>query len=151
MSRIAPIAITLAATFAAGPALAETVHRMSPHAVSDTVDRLERAITEAGATVFARVNHAEGASSAGMELPPSELLIFGNPQLGTLPQQADIRAGLALPMKVLTYQAGDGSTHMIYETPETLFEGLDVPGDAEYLAKMSGALEKFTTAATAEE
>ena len=77
-------ATTLALTaLAALPAAADIITKMSPHSVPDTIDRLEAAVTEAGATVFARVDHAEGATKVDMELRPTTLLIFGNPKLGT--------------------------------------------------------------------
>ncbi|MEO0773937.1 MAG: DUF302 domain-containing protein, partial [Pseudomonadota bacterium] len=76
--------------------------------VVTTMDALEAAVTAAGATVFARVDHAGGAAKVDLELAPSQLLIFGNPKLGTPAMQDDPMAGLFLPLKVLVYQDGSG-------------------------------------------
>lgn len=142
-------ALAATATFAAAPLMAETITQTSPHSVSVTMDALQAAVEGAGATVFARVDHAAGAASVDMELPDAELLIFGNPMLGTPAMQADIEAGLQLPLRVLVY-AGDEGTVVAYESVETIFDGLDVPLDAEFAQKMTGALATLTGKAVAE-
>ncbi len=142
-------AIAATATFAGAPLMAETITQASPHSVSVTMDALQAAVEGAGATVFARVDHAAGAASVDMELPDAELLIFGNPMLGTPAMQADIEAGLQLPLRVLVY-AGDEGTVVAYESVETIFDGLDVPLDAEFAQKMTGALATLTSKAVAE-
>ena len=113
--------------------------------VASTMDALQAAVEGAGATVFARVDHAGGAEAAGMELAPSQLLIFGNPKLGTPAMQDDALAGLFLPLKVLVYEGGDGRVWLAYEDPEETLD--DLPGisdDADYIAKMRMALGKLT-------
>lgn len=114
--------------------------------VSETADRLVAAVEGAGAKVFARVPHSKGAMSVDMELQDAELVIFGNPALGTPALQADIRAGLVLPLRVLIHDV-DGQTTITYEDVDGLFDGLDVPADAPFRAKMTGALSKLTAAA----
>ena len=133
------------------PAGAEMIHKMSPHSVTDTVDRLAEAVEAAGATVFARVDHGAGAQDAGMELRPTVLLIFGNPQLGTPAMQEAQTAGLDLPMRVLAYADGEGMVHVVYHDPAELAETHGLPADAEYIEKMTGALDKLTSKAVAED
>lgn len=116
--------------------------------VAATMDALEAAVQGAGATVFARVDHAGGAMAAGMEIPASQLLIFGNPKLGTPAIRDNPLAGLYLPLKVLVYQDAEGLVWLAYEDPEETLE--DLPGiknDAAYIAKMQGALNKLTAKA----
>ncbi|MGB3177543.1 MAG: DUF302 domain-containing protein, partial [Albidovulum sp.] len=81
-STIAAAAL-LALPVLALPASAEIMRVQSTMAVPETMDALENAVTGAGATIFARVDHAGGAAGAGLELGASQLLIFGNPKLGT--------------------------------------------------------------------
>ncbi|MEJ6398396.1 DUF302 domain-containing protein [Yoonia sp. 208BN28-4] len=127
----------------AGPAAAEMIEKTSPKSVAETMDALEAAVTEAGATVFARVDHAAGAASVDMELDDAQLLIFGNPRLGTLAMQADMLAGLQLPLRVLVYDSNAG-TIVAYESVDQMFDGLDVPLDAEFVENMRGALRALT-------
>jgi uncharacterized protein (DUF302 family) len=124
----------------------DTIMRVSASGdVPATMDALQTAVEGAGATVFARVDHAGGAENAGMDLAASQLLIFGNPKLGTPAMQDDALAGLFLPLKVLVYEATDGRVWLAYEDPgETLDDLAGISDDAGYIAKMRGALGKLT-------
>ena len=103
------------------PVLAgDLVTKSSPHSVSETVDRLEDAVEGAGATVFARVDHSAGAAKVDMDLRPTELLIFGNPKLGTPAMLDGQTAGLDLPLRVLVYADDKGVVHLAYHTPADL-------------------------------
>ncbi|WP_281968074.1 DUF302 domain-containing protein [Roseovarius nanhaiticus] len=116
--------------------------------VAETMSGLQKAVNEAGATVFAMVDHAEGAERAGMDLAPAQLLIFGNPKMGTQVMQDDILAGLHLPMKVLVYEDEDGQVYLAYEDPAIMLGNLSgvAPG-ATYIAEMRAALSKLTNKA----
>ncbi|MCZ4260424.1 DUF302 domain-containing protein [Limimaricola sp. G21655-S1] len=140
----------LAAATLAAPATAETETMQATGTVAEVMDRLEAAVTEAGATVFARVDHGAGAEEAGMTLADSQLLIFGNPQLGTPVMQEDPLAGLYLPLKMLAYDDGSGQVFVAYEEPEETFDDLQVDDDLEAIEKMEDALEKFAKAAAGE-
>lgn len=115
--------------------------------VGETADRLEAAVKNAGATVFARIDHGAGAASVDMDLADSELVVFGNPKLGTPALQQDIQAGLVLPLRVLIYEDGDAKTWLAYEDVDALFEGFKISEDAAFRAAIAGALEKLTAAA----
>lgn len=128
----------------ATPVMAQDVTKPSPLSVDDTVNGLVTAVEAAGATVFARVDHAAGAETVGKSIPDAQLLIFGNPALGTLAMEMDLRAGLVLPLRVLVYEDTDGTTQMTWTAAEGLFEGLDIPADAEVVARVNGALNGLT-------
>lgn len=81
----------------------------SPHSVSHTLDRFEEAVLSNGMRVFVRVNHTKGAEKVNLSLRPAELLIFGNPKVGTLLMQSNQSAGLDLPLKALAWKAKDGT------------------------------------------
>ena len=132
--------------FVAGPAAAEYIRIEAEGSVTETADRLVAAVEGAGATVFARVPHSKGAMSVDMELQDAELVIFGNPKLGTPALQEDIKAGLILPLRVLVHDDG-GQTVLTYQSVDAMFEGLDIAGDAKFRDVMSGALGKLTNAA----
>lgn len=118
--------------------------------VTATMDRLEAAVTGAGATVFARVDHAAGAARVGAALAPAQLLIFGNPKLGTPAMQDDPLAGLFLPLRVLVYQDAAGQTWLAYQDPADMFDDLAVSDYAGYVKSMTGALANLTGAAAGE-
>ncbi len=140
--------ITAAALALASPAVAgEYTSIKADGSVTDAADRLVAAVEGAGATVFARVPHSKGAMSVEMELQDAELVIFGNPKLGTPALQQDIKAGLVLPLRVLIHDDG-GTTMITYETVDSMFNGLDIAADAEFRKVMTGALGKLTGAAS---
>lgn len=143
-----------AVIISAGMAMAtedDIVRVQAAHDVPTTMDRLEAAVTAAGAAVVARVDHASAAQSADMVLAPTQVLIFGNPKLGTPAMQDDPLAGLYLPLKVLVYEDADGQTWLAYETPAAMLDGLaGVADDAAYLTTMAGALGNLTAKAAAE-
>lgn len=153
MSRFYPAILGACLSISLGlPALADTlVSKTSPHDVATTVDRLTAAVEGAGANVIARVDHAGAAEKVGLELPPTQALIFGNPALGSLVMQDNPAAGLDLPMRVVVFEDEGGAVQVVYRDPSELRASHDLPSDAEYLKKMTGALGKLTDAAIAAE
>lgn len=77
--------------------------------VSDTMDRFEAAVRAQGLTIFARIDHAANAQSAGLSLAPSQVLIFGNPKAGTQLMNVNPNVALELPLKALVREKGEGS------------------------------------------
>ena len=150
MNVIRKIATAFAVT-AALPASAEMITKTSPHSVEITMDRLAAAVEGAGATVFARVDHAAGAAKVDMELRPTQLLIFGNPKLGTPAMLDGQTAGLDLPLRVLAHADSDGVVQLTYHDPANLAETHGLPQDANYIKMMTGALDKLTSKAIAQD
>ncbi len=146
--KIFTAAVATVLVLAAGPALAaDLVTKPSPHSVSVTVDRLVAAVEGAGATVFARVDHAAGATAVGTQLRPTQMLMFGNPKLGTPALQAAQTSGLDLPLRVVVYQDASGQVQVAYHAPAKLSNDHGIPADAEVLQKMTGALDNLTNKA----
>lgn len=148
------LAAALALCVMAMPVQAEEdniVRTPSPHDVSVTMDRLVEAVTGAGAMVVSRVDHAAAAQGADMTLAPTQLLVFGNPAIGTPAMLDNPLAGLFLPLRVLAYEDAEGQTWLAYYDPEEMLEDLDgVAEDAPYIQAMAGALRNLTTQAVAE-
>lgn len=143
--------LVAALSLLASPAVASDDDIMKVRAAGDvdaTMDALEEAVTGAGASIIARVNHSGGAESVDMALNPAQLLIFGNPRVGTPAMQANQLAGLFLPLKILVYTDAQGQTWLAYEDPAETLDDLDgVDDDAEYIRTMQGALGNLTAAA----
>src|SRR5258705_1699994 len=116
----------------------------------ETMDRLAAAVTDQGMTVLARIDHAAAAAKAGMELRPTEVLIFGNPKAGTPLMQAAQTIGIDLPLKALVWQDGKGKTWLAYNDPKWLANryGADAGAD-QILGAMTAALAAVVEKATA--
>ena len=119
----------------------------SKYSVKESLDRLSAILTKKGIRVMARINHAAGAKAAGMELPPTELLIFGNPKLGTPLMQTNRLIGLDLPMKVLAWQDASGKVQLAYTAPSVLKSRHDITGRDAVFETMTTALAGLTAAA----
>lgn len=109
---------------------------------SETVDALLAALEQRGITVFARIDHAAGAREAGMELPPQDVVLFGNPRAGTPLMQSDPRVGIELPLRMLVWQADDGVL-VGHNDPRELSGGYDLDGHEAVLEQMAALLQRL--------
>jgi uncharacterized protein (DUF302 family) len=119
----------------------------SSHSVEETADRLEDVLREKGMTVVARINHGEAASKAGLELRPTQLVIFGNPKVGTPLMQCEQSVALDLPQKALIWEDESGTVWVSFNDPRYLAKRHDLQGCEETLAKIRNALGNFANAA----
>lgn len=118
--------------------------KASHYSVTETLDRLEKVIMEKGITVFARVDHSAGAKKVDIPLPPTQLLIFGNPKLGTPLMQNQQTAGIDLPLKALAWEDANGKVWLAYNEPSYIAARHGIKGQQKIIDKMTGALKKFT-------
>ncbi|MEX2298844.1 MAG: DUF302 domain-containing protein [Dongiaceae bacterium] len=151
----------LAVAPATGPAIAQTfddttaaelergiVKMPSAFSVAETIDRLEGLLVANGTTVFSRIDHAANAQGVGMELAPMQLLVFGNPKVGTPALQADPLTGLDLPLKALAFQDQSGAVFLAYNDPVWFAERHFIPPDHPGIQNVAAALDQLARAAT---
>jgi uncharacterized protein (DUF302 family) len=121
----------------------------SSYGPKDTMNRLEAAVKAKGMTVFARIDHAAGASTVGLSLRPTEVLIFGNAKAGTPLMQSVQTIGLDLPLKALVWQDISGKTWLSYNDPAWLAQRHELSGETEAAVGITtAALNAVATAAT---
>ena len=120
----------------------------SSHDVKTTVDRLENILMEKGMTVFIRINHAEGAQKVGKKLRPTELIIFGNPKVGTPLMQCGQSVAIDLPQKALIWQDEAGQVWLSYNDPKYLASRHSIKECDEIIKKIEKALGNFARMAT---
>ncbi|MDD9909516.1 MAG: DUF302 domain-containing protein [Ahrensia sp.] len=143
----AGLALIFATSFAVMTMAAERwITKTSPHSVEVTADRLVAAIENGPPTLFARIDHAAGAKSAGLELTPSTVVLFGNPKLGTPIMQAAPKAALDLPMRILIWSQ-DGQTMMGALSPQALKDRYSIQGADKQFEVMNGAINGLMEAA----
>ena len=114
------------------------------------MDRLAAAVTTRGISIMARIDHAAATAAIGMELPPTEVLIFGNPRAGAPLMQAVQTIGIDLPLKAPVWQDDSGTTWLGYNDAEWLTQrhGVDARLDRT-LHAMADALVTGAREATA--
>lgn len=145
--RIAIVAAALLAV--ASPALAQDLAvRESKFSVKETADRLAAEIEKRGMKVAARVDHAVGAKAVGMDMPPAEVLMFGNPKLGTPLMLSAPAIAIELPMKMLAWQDKAGKVWIGYVPPNALKDRYRVSDRDEIFKTMTGALDALAKVAS---
>ncbi len=115
----------------------------SRYPVPETVDRLAAAARMAGNTIFARIDHAANAAAAGLTMPPTQVLIFGNGAAGTPLMLASPLVALDLPLRFLVWQADDGETRIAWSDPLYYAARYALKGHEPQLAAMGRALAGF--------
>lgn len=118
------------------PAPADVVELESRYSFAETLARLEAAMGGAGLTVFARIDHAAGAAEVGLAMPPTIVLIYGNPRGGTPIMQAAPQSALDLPLRVLVREA-DGRVLVAFHPAAPLLRRAGVP--EELAGRLDGA------------
>jgi uncharacterized protein (DUF302 family) len=132
-------------TAAAGDGL---ISVKSSHDVKATADRLENILKQKGMNVFIRINHAAGARKVGKNLLPTELVVFGNPKVGTPLMQCNQSVAIDLPQKALIWQDDQGQVWLTYNDPDYLSQRHGLGKCAEVVKKVKKALSNFAKAAT---
>ncbi len=120
----------------------------SPHSAVETASRLVAAVQDRGLKLFARIDHAAGASTVGRTLRPTEVFIFGNPQGGTPLLECEQTAGIDLPLKALVWQDDKGQVWLGYNDPAWIAARHGAPNCA-VVPNLAKALAGLAAAATA--
>jgi len=140
---------TIAACVIATTAQAENITVKSAVSVDQAVGRLTQAVEDAGARVFTTVNFAQGSTSVGNALRPTQVVIFGSPKIGADALLEGQTMGLFLPLRVLAYQDAMGETWLMYPDPEDAAIEHGIPADHPAVQKMKSVLAKMTKLASA--
>ena len=112
--------------------------------VASAVAAFTRLLTDRGIEVFATIDHGAGAKNAGLELGDEVVVIFGNPAVGTRLMQADRRAGLDLPLRVLIWSES-GDTSIGYRDPHSLGQEYELASATPVLDALSGLMEQLVS------
>jgi len=101
----------------------------SRHSVDETVSVLTAMLQAKNVKLFAVVDHSGEASAVGMRMPPTKLLIFGNPRAGTPLMLASPSIALDLPLKLLVWEDLEGRAWISYNAPTYLQTRHRLPAD----------------------
>src|SRR2546427_10946287 len=103
------------------------IEERSQHSVEQTVERLTALLHAKGVSLFALVDHSAEAAKVGMKMPPTKLLILGNPKAGTPLMLASPSVAIDLPLKILVREDGQGRVWLSYNSPAYLQQRHGVP------------------------
>lgn len=116
--------------------------------VNTTADRLEQALEAKGMTLFTRVRHSDAAEKVGIDLRPTQLLIFGNPKVGSPLIACAQSVAIDLPQKALISEDENHQVWLTYNDPRYLAQRHGISGCEENLGKVEKALANFASQAT---
>ena len=88
--------------------------------VDRTVEKLQAVLEAKGIKLFTLIDHSGEAEKLGMHMPPTKLLIFGNPKAGTPLMIASPTIAIDLPLKLLVWEDASGRTRISYNDPNYL-------------------------------
>jgi uncharacterized protein (DUF302 family) len=114
--------------------------RESPYSVPQTLDRLEAVLKERGIAVFARIDHAGEAAKVGLQLPPTQVLVFGNPRAGTPLMVAHPTIAIDLPMKALAWQDATGKVWIGFNSVDYMKKRHDLTDEQAKVLAVAGVL-----------
>jgi uncharacterized protein (DUF302 family) len=125
------------------------ISKPSPYNVTKTIDRLESVLIKKGITIVTRWSHSERADSVGIKLRPTELILFGNPKLGSHMFTSKQTSGIDLPLKALAWEDKNGKVWISYNDPAYIAQRHGINDQKKIVDKMTAALDKLTNAAIA--
>lgn len=123
------------------------IKKKSASSVQETIDKLEVILREKEIAVFAKVNHFRNAKDIGLEMNESQVILFGNPKIGTLMMQKNIFLSLDLPLKIAVVQDDSGNVWVIYNSTKILTERYDF-SDSAIIERVDTLLDNITNSIT---
>lgn len=120
----------------------------SSYPVATTVERLASFLRARGIEVVARIDHAAAAKGKGLALRPTEVLVFGNPAVGTALMQSRGSVAFDLPLRVLVWQEENGTVWAGYPDIAELASRHGVAGQSATVDAMRSSLAAALAHAT---
>jgi len=120
----------------------------SQHSAKATADKFVQLVEDKGLRLFARIDHAANAAGVDLELNATEVILFGNPNAGTVLMQCAPTVAIDLPQKALIWESVDGKVWLAYPNPAFMKEQHSIEGCDPVLEKITNLLSLLATAAT---
>ena len=109
----------------------------SDRSVAEVINRIETKLKDNNIKIFARINHAEEARKVGLTMQDEEVIIFGNPNVGTHLMLENPYIGIELPLKVLAWRAEKAKkTIIVCDNLEFLANSFELKTSLEVIKKL---------------
>lgn len=123
------------------------VKKKSSYSVKETLDRFEKFASKKGLTIFTRIDHQKNASNAKLNMKKEQVIIFGNPKMGTKLMLENPLMGIELPLKVMAYKDDRQQVWLSYVNPDFYKDFYSIKNEL-ILTKMTTALKCLTDKST---
>ena len=148
MKKIILITLSIILITIPGQAADGVVNVLSNFNVEETADRMESILKEKGMTIFNRIKHSKGAGKVNIELRDTELIIFGNPKVGSPLMKCQQSVAIDLPQKALIWEDDKAKVWISYNDPGYLKKRHAISGCEEVLSKIEKALAGIAKSAS---
>lgn len=149
MKKLITFIVFLLATSFYATASEGLIKHQSPYSVKETADRIESILKDKGLTLFARIDHSENARGVNLSLRPTEVIIFGNPKVGTVLMQCAQEVAIDLPQKMMISEDNNKQVWLSYNSPVFLQKRHKIEGCEEVVNKIAGVLTTIAKDAVA--
>lgn len=119
----------------------------SKYSVTVTLNRLSNILKKHGITVALRWNHSAKAEKLGIPMRPTQLLVFGNPKLGSYLMTSQQTAAIDMPLKAIAWKDAKGQVWLAYNDPAYIARRHHITNRSEVVKKISHALSMMTAKA----
>jgi len=119
------------------------IKKKSAFTVQETIDKLDAILKEKGIAVFAKINHFQNAKDIDLEMNESQVILFGNPKIGTLMMQKNIFLSLDLPLKIAVVEDDSSNVWVVYNGTNIFKERYDF-SDSEITERIDTLLDNVT-------
>jgi len=120
--------------------LSDVMRKQLIGTVADSVELITTKLREKGFNIFSTVDHSKNAAGVGLELRPTTVIIFGNPNVGTKLMQCAQEYAIDLPQKVLVYEGADGKVWAVINNQMALADKHKASGCLGLVGKVNGKL-----------
>lgn len=120
----------------------------STFTLGETADRMVNILNKKGMTIFNRIKHSESAAKVGIKLRNTELIIFGNPKVGSPLMACQQSVAIDLPQKALIWEDANAKVWISYNSPRYIEKRHNITGCEAAIAKIEKALGRITQAAS---
>jgi uncharacterized protein (DUF302 family) len=103
----------------------------SPYPFAETVRRLVSAFADHDIKIFVVIDQQAEALAVGLSMPPTTLIVFGNPKAGTPLMLAQPQSGLDLPLKVLVSESVPGQVSVCFNAAAYIIDRHALPPQLE--------------------
>ena len=119
------------------------IKKKSASSVQETIDKLEAILKEKGIAVFVKINHFQNAKDINSEMNESQVILFGNPKIGTLMMQKNIFLSLDLPLKIAVIKDDSSNVWVVYNSTNIFRKKYDF-SDSEIMERIDMLLDNIT-------
>jgi uncharacterized protein (DUF302 family) len=117
----------------------------SNYSVSETSERLSELLKSKGFTIFTKIEHSTGAKKVGIDLPETELILFGNPKIGSKLMLCSPTIAIDLPQKALIWKKSNNEVWLAVNNPDYLKQRHKTEGCDPIFGKIKSALTAIAT------